>query len=134
MTRVFVSYNYEDRDLVHGIDALFQSRGGRLPGTPTRVRRTLTGASRHEIEQEIERVLFTCVTTLFVIGRDVHNSPWIDFEAKTAAQHGMPIVLMSLPGIRYGPPAALLNRPILEWNSPEVAAALTRAFQAASRD
>lgn len=134
MSKVFVSYNFGDRSLVHGIEQLFQRGGGRLPGTPVRVTQDLSGQPDSVIRRAIRKRIDQCVVCLFLVGRDVHNSPWIDIEAAIAKDRSMPIVVMRLPGPQYGPPTRLADFEVHDWNSPNAVAALTRAFQSVGRN
>jgi hypothetical protein len=130
---VFVSYNFNDRMMVHNISGLFHANGGRLPGTPFRVERDLSSESDEEIRAEIKSLMQRCKVCLFVVGTDVHNSPWINFEASLARVWKMPIVLMAVPVGIYGPPALLADYEVLPWHSPAAAKALFAAFDSASQ-
>lgn len=134
--RIFIAYNFtEDRERAHNIRQLFQPEG-RCDGVPVFVPKVVPAdPARRDaaIDEAIRRVMQGCRAVLFVIGDGVHNSPWINREAKLAVSRALPMVAIRVPGTTGGLPNELrsLGRPIpiVGWSSAALAAELNRRLQ-----
>jgi hypothetical protein len=94
---IVVSYNFTDRELVHTVPNYFHTRGGGCDGRAVFVTNDVSAEGPKAIDAEIRRVIDTCVGVLFVIGDDVHNSPWINREAELAISRPLEMVVVRLP-------------------------------------
>ncbi|MFO1053952.1 MAG: TIR domain-containing protein [Planctomycetota bacterium] len=127
--RIFISYNFGDRELAHSIPAFFQSQDGRSEGQPVFVTNNVTQQGDAAVEREIRSVMAGCDSALFVVGDNVHNSPWIDREAELAISMGLALVAVRAPRTTGGLPKRLepLQIPVVAWKQDALATALRMA-------
>jgi len=116
---IFISYKFDDAELVRTLPSWFQRNGGRCEGTPIFVDPTIPPGGTNAIDEKILRTMENCAAVLFVVGDNNHNSPWINREAKIAISLPRPITAVQLEGSTGGLPNELknLNQQIelLEW-------------------
>lgn len=126
--KIFVSYNFKDREPAHNVRPFFNRQGGRCQGEPVYVENDVSAQGEAAIREEILRILEPCVGVLFVVGDDSHNSPWIDWEAKMAIRRGLPMVAVQLPNKTGGMPNRLkdLEVPFVAWGQETLCDALNR--------
>lgn len=129
MLRVFISYNFKDRQLAHGIRQLFDLPDGESIGTPVFVSKDVSMDGETAIDHEIRTTMETCQCALFVIGNNVHNSPWINREAQLAISRGLGLVAVRLPGTTGALPHVLapLKLPLAGWSPDDVRFALDQS-------
>lgn len=124
MTHVFVSYNFNDREIVHSINSMHQEMNKRSQVAFVFVQEDCSKFGDNAIDREIRHVMQPCDSVLFVIGDNNHNSPWIDREAQLAISMGKHIVLTRLPGTYGAPPTSLRNKHEQPWKAVHINQAL----------
>lgn len=114
--RIFVSYNFNDREISRSIKGFTQSHGGPVRGNFIFVENDVSAYGDTAIDKEIKEVMSGCDSAFFVIGNNNHNSPWINREAALAISKGLKIVVSSFPNTNGGVPSALRSLPYTEVN------------------
>ena len=124
--RIFISYNFNDRDLAHSISSFFQPGGGKCQGKPLFVEKNVSDQGNKAIAREISKVMDNCTIALFVIGDDNHNSPWIIREAELALKKNLGIVAVRHPNSNGGLPKILKKNdiPVVSWDQIELSKVL----------
>ena len=123
VNRIFVSYNFNDREISRSINNFTQSHGGPVRGNFVFVKNDVSAYGDSAIDKEINEVMSGCDSAFFVIGNNSHNSPWINREAALAISKGLKIVVSSFPKTNGGIPSKLRNTPYTEvkWTHSEIA-------------
>ena len=126
--KIFVSYNFKDKEVSHSVNALLQKHGGKIDGQFVFVTRDVSSEGGAAIDREISRVQSGCDAALFIMGNNSHNSPWINREAQLAKSRDLCIVLTRLPESRGGVPYEFFNSnyPEAEWSVNDLAYYLNR--------
>lgn len=126
---VFISYNFNNRELVRTLKNYFQDRGGPCAGKPLYVTNDVSKDGDSAIDREIRSVMDQCAAAIFVIGDDNHNSPWIEREAKIASSRDLAIVAVRLPDTTGALPPKLreMKIQIEDWGPDALCTALNRA-------
>lgn len=126
--RIFVSYNFNDREISRSIKSFTQSRGGPVRGDFFFVENDVSIYGDMAIDKEIKEVMSGCDSAFFVIGNNNHNSPWINREAVIAMSKGLKIVISRLPNTNGGVPNQLRNIPYTEvqWIPSDIANELNK--------
>lgn len=126
--RIFISYNFNDRLNAHNIGQFFQPEGGKCQGKPLFVENDVSSQGEKAIDTEIKSVMDKCKIALFIVGNDVHNSPWIDREAELAVSKNICIAAIRYPNTNGGLPNFLAEReiPIVKWDQNELAKVLNK--------
>ncbi|WP_010321653.1 TIR domain-containing protein [Marinobacterium stanieri] len=121
--KIFVSYNFKDKEVSHSVKALLQKHGGKIDGQFVFVTRDVSYEGDAAIDREICRVQSGCDAALFLIGNNSHNSPWINREAQLAKSRDLCIVLARLPGSSGGVPYEFYNSNYseAEWSEDDLA-------------
>lgn len=126
--KIFVSYNFKDKEVSHSVKAFLQKHGGKIDGEFVFVTTDVSSEGDAAIDREIRLVQSGCDAALFLIGNNSHNSPWINREAQLAKSNNLCIVLTRLPGSSGGRPYELYNSnyPEAEWTEDNLAHYLNR--------
>ncbi|MDY0250038.1 MAG: TIR domain-containing protein [Pseudomonas sp.] len=126
--RIFVSYNFNDREISRSISSFTQLHGGPVRGSFTFVKNDVSAYGDTAIDKEIKEVMSGCDSAFFVIGNNSHNSPWINREAVLAMSKGLKIVVSIFPNTNGGVPSALRNIPYTEvkWTPSNIAQELNK--------
>ena len=126
--RVFISYNYADKELVHQIKDFFQPEGWLCQGKAVSVIPPVGSLTEDEIDHLVQDTIRSSDIVLFVIGDSSHNRPWIDREVELAQSLGRPRGAVQLPDTRGGMPQGLVKERItpLQWNQRELCTALNK--------
>lgn len=127
--KIFISYNYKDRQLAHQVIDFFQPQGGQCQGSAAFVKENVAEQGDAAIDAAIKDVMTPCVGVLFVVGDNNHNSPWIDREAELAVSRNLGMVLVQLPDTTGGVPNRLKDLPVVEWKSHALCDALNKIPQ-----
>lgn len=126
--RVSVSYNFNDKQIAHGVNEF--ERQGAAGWTFVRVERDVshghaTHAARDRaIDNEIRYVMDGCGYALFLIGDDTRNSPWILREIELATSKGLRKVVARVRGTTGGAPSALARHRVVKFEPQAVVDAL----------
>lgn len=118
--RLFVSYNFNDRAVVHNFAQLDLPRSWET----VFVNSGLTDP--RELDQEIKETIRSCDAAAFVIGDNSHNSPWIERESQLATSFALPVLLLRLPNSTGAPPDLIKNMPLISWSSRDLQFALAQ--------
>jgi len=126
--RIFVSYNFNDREISRSIKSFAQSLGGPVRGNFLFVENDVSAYGDIAIDKEIKGVMSGCDSAFFVIGNNNHNSPWINREVVIAMSKGLKIVISRFPNTNGGVPNQLRNIPYTEvqWRPSNIAKALNK--------
>lgn len=126
--RIFVSYNFKDREIAHNIGKFFQSEGGKCQGKPVFVKNDLSKQGKKSIDKEIQSVIAGCSAVLFIIGDNNHNSPWINREAELSISMGLKSVAIRYPDTTGSLPNVLkkCEIPFVEWDQSSLSNILNR--------
>jgi len=126
--RIFVSYNFNDREIGRSIKNFTQSYGGPVRGNFIFVENDVSAYGDDAIDDEIKSVMSGCDSAFFVVGNDNHNSPWINREAVLAMSKGLKIVVSSFPNANGGVPNQLRQIPHTEvkWQPSNIAKELNK--------
>ena len=126
--RIFISYNYADKSLVHQIKDFFQPAGRLCQGKATFVVPSVDRLTDAEIDQRVKDTMKTCDIVLFVIGDSSHNRPWVNREVELAQSLDLPRGAVQLPNTDGGMPQGLVKegRKPLNWNQRELCEALNK--------
>ena len=120
--RIFVSYNFNDREIGHSIKSMSSENGGQVTGEFVFVSGVSSTDSR-EIYNNIKDIISSCNKVLFVVGNNNHNSPWINKEVDLAISKGLEIFVVRIPGTYGGIPNNLPSYKYSEivWNGYSLA-------------
>lgn len=126
--RIFVSYNFNDREISRSINSFTQLHGGPVRGNFIFVENDVSGYGDHAIDKEIKDVMTGCVSAFFIVGDNNHNSPWINREVVLAMSKGLKIVISRFPNSNGGVPSQLRNIPYTEvqWTASNIAKELNK--------
>jgi len=126
--RIFISYNFKDREIAHNIRPYFQSNGGTCQGKPLFIENDVSGQGDKAIDLEVRRIMKKCNIALFVIGDNVHSSPWINREAELAVSMDLKLAGVRFPKSNGGVPNILKHHklPIAKWNQKDLAKVLNK--------
>ena len=121
--RIFVSYNFNDREVTKTVKSMTQNVGGCVQGQFVFVENNVSRDGRSAIDAEIKKIMNDCDAALFVIGNNSHNSPWINREVELAISYGIKIVKTQLPSTNGGQPEKLnwLNCREAQWSARSIA-------------
>ncbi len=126
--QIFVSYNFNDREISRSIQSFTRLHGGPVRGNFLFVENDVSTYGEAAIDKEIKEVMSGCDAAFFVIGNNNHNSPWINREAVLAMSKGLKIVISRLPNTNGGVPSQLRNIPYTEvqWTASNIAKELNK--------
>lgn len=118
MKRIFISYNYQDKEVVRSFKSMLASNGGVIDGELLFVDENLSVKGPSAIDREINTVISLCSHAFFVVGDNSHNSPWINREAELSISKGLNISILRLPRSSGGVPLVLKDFKFneIEWN------------------
>ena len=123
--RIFISFNYTDKGLRNDLSKMFQPFGGPIKGKPDWVKIDVSTSGADAIKKEIRRIMRGCKIALFLIGLDVHNSPYINYEmAYAKSPLGIPCYGIQHPLGLFGVPNINLNLKVIPWNPRTIASIL----------
>lgn len=127
--KVFISYNFKNRELAGSVKNFFAPLGGPCEGSPVYVENDVSADGENAIDREIASVMGSCKAALFIIGDEDHNSPWIERESRIAISQALAMVAVQHPGTTGAPPPSLREAkvPFVEWNPESLCEALNRA-------
>lgn len=127
-SKIFVSYNFDDREITHTVKSMMQVNSGKIHGKVVFVENDVSSQGREAIDREIRGIMSSCDVALFVIGNNNHNSPWIDREAELAISKGINIVVTNLPNSTSAIPRPLRNQGFYQadWSSTDLSYRLNR--------
>lgn len=110
MKKIFVSYNFNDRNTSHSIKGMSKDNYGPVNGRFVFVEKNVSGEGDSAIDREIKNTMLYCDIALFLVGNESHNSPWIEREVELATSKNLPIIVMRQPNTSGGIPNSLKNR------------------------
>ncbi len=126
MTRIFVSYRWEDRDHKEGFRGLLMNPNNELFDVP------IEEIQRFDTTEEIQRYLNTKIrqasAIVVLIGNNTHNGPWVKHELEVANSQRKPIIPVRIPETNGGLPAIIRNQDLIEWDADDINQALTNIF------
>jgi hypothetical protein len=127
--KIFVSYEFEWKEVTRTLKSWFQPGGGTCDGELVWVF-DATADTTNKIDVAIRTKMEGCDIALFVKSANVHNKEWIDREAELATSKGLQIVVVPLLNSPAGLPEPLRNRSdIIEvdsWSSTALCPVLNR--------
>lgn len=107
MKKIFVSYNFKDRNTSHSIKGMSKENCGPVNGKFVFVENDVSRAGSAAIDREIKGVMQYCDMAIILIGDESHNSPWIGREVEIAISKNIPIIVMQQPNTSGGVPNSL---------------------------
>jgi len=121
-SRIFVSYNFNDRNISYTVKSRLQGSGGLVQGIFLFVVNDVSFQGDLAIDLEIRQTMSGCDAALFIVGNNNHNSPWINREAELAISRGLNIVVTKLPETSGGIPNILnsSNYTLAEWSGNDI--------------
>lgn len=128
-SRIFVSFNFKDKEVVFTVKSMLQKGGGNIQGKFAFVENDVSAEGVRAIDEEIKRIMKLCDAALFVIGDNNHNSSWIEREAELAKSMNLKIVVTRLPHTRGAVPPGLRSGqyPEVEWSSTDLGRVLNNS-------
>ena len=129
--KIFISYNFKDKQFAGSVKSFFQKQGGKCQGSPVYVTNDVSAGGSDAIDAEIKRVMKPCEAILFIVGDNSHNSPWINREAKLAISLGLGLVAIQIPNTHGGIANELkeVKVPFVEWDHDTLCHALNKAWR-----
>lgn len=123
--RIFVSYNFNDRELAHSIHGMSQENGGPVQGKFEFVTNDVARHGDAAIASEIKRIMQRCDAALFIVGDNSHNSPWINYEAQLVDTFRLRTAVTRHPKATGGVPHQLRRiETVLPWDPYAIGHAL----------
>ncbi len=124
--RIFVSYNFSDRIVKELVQSMMRKALKQLDGHLVFVTDDVSYNGPSAIAWEVARLMDECDATLFIVGENPHNSPWLDHEVECAMSKGMTILLTQLPQTNAYIPDLLANTSSVKvgWDVNEIIACL----------
>jgi len=118
--KVFLSFRYADADLRNDLEGLFQSRGGKIEGTPVYCPRDPNAKTESEIRASVLSSMEGCRGLLMVPGDDAHSAGWIRYEVSVAESRGVPCAVVEHPASKGVRPEHR-HLPKLRWDAQTIA-------------
>lgn len=109
MKKIFVSYNFKDRNTSFSISGMSKENSGPVNGTFVFVENDVSRDGDFAIDREIKDTMLNCDVALFLVGDISHNSPWIEREVELAISKSLQIIVMQQPNTSGGVPNLLKN-------------------------
>jgi hypothetical protein len=122
--RIFLSFSFVDKGLLNDLLQFFQPQGGPVMATPTYMRSDLGDAGAERITQAIREQMQGCSGELLLVGDEVHNSRWIQYELGVANELKIPKFRVRHPTRSGGAPNAHAGMQEIPWSPKEVATIL----------
>ena len=119
--RIFISFNYAERNYQNNLLGLFQANGGPVEATPVYVEKDVTAKGDEAVKAEIERCMEGCRGLLVAVGNIAHNSRWIDHELGKANQLRIPKAAVRHPDASGGIPNNHKGMMVLKWDTEAIA-------------
>lgn len=107
MKKIFVSYNFKDRNTSYSIKGMSKENSGPVNGVFVFVENDVSRDGNFAIDREIKHSMLNCDVALFLVGDFSHNSPWIEREVELAISKNLPIIVMQQPNTSGGVPNSL---------------------------
>lgn len=126
---IFVSYNFNDRRVEQAVKNMMLEHKNDIDGEVVFVENDVSYNGNTAINWEIEHTMDKCDAALFVVGREDHNSPWLEKEANRAQLMHIPMLATCLPGEEIADNTQGLvknNCVLLGWDSQELCTKLNQ--------
>jgi hypothetical protein len=121
---IFLSFSYKNTDLRNDLRSLFAAWGGPVEATPVYVDEDVRPGGENAIKTKIIEVMENCRGLILVVGPDVHNSRWIDWEVDAAVRRGIPLIAVRHPKATGGLPNRFTGVSEIEWKPRLIAEAV----------
>jgi hypothetical protein len=122
--RVFISFRFKEKGLRNDLLQFFQANGGPVQATPTYMTQDLSSLGEDHIKDVIRQQMEGCAGLLVLVGDDVHNSSWIQWEGGVANELGVPKFGIRHPAAHGGFPNAHRGMREIDWDGEELARAV----------
>ena len=119
--RIFISFNYSERNYRDNLLGLFQANDGPVQATPVYVKQDVAAQGDDAVKAEIRRCMDGCRGLLVVVGDVAHNSPWIDHELGKANELKIPKAAVLHPDASGGLPTNHKGMAVAPWNRDAIA-------------
>lgn len=119
--KVFLSFSHKNLDFRNDLRSLFAEWDGPVQATPVYVTEDVRAQGDAAVRREIQSIMQGCRGLLLVIGPDVHNSEWIDFEIGLADSLGMQRAAVRHTRASGGLPNRFPRMLELEWDPAAIA-------------
>jgi hypothetical protein len=122
--RVFISFRWAEKGWRNDLLQFFQENGGPIQASPAYMTQDLSGWEEEQIKAAIRQQMKDCVVLLVLVGDDVHNSPWIEWEGGVANELKIPKFGTRHPDARGGFPNAHRGMREIDWDGDALARAI----------
>lgn len=120
--RVFISFSFvNERGLLNDLLQFFQPYGGPVQATPTYMTENLASRGEDFIADRIRAQMAGCAALIVLVGDEVHNSEWIQYEGGVANELHIPKFGMRHPSKTGGFPNAHKGMRELPWDPDALA-------------
>jgi hypothetical protein len=119
--RVFISFRFAEKGWRNDLLQFFQAHGGPVQATPAYMTEDLSSRGEDHIKAVIRQQMKGCVALIVLVGDDVHNSPWIEWEGGVANELQIPKFGMRHPAAHGGFPNAHVGMKEIGWDMYELA-------------
>lgn len=123
--RIFVSYNFNDREVAKSVKSLIETE--QLDGQIVFVENDVSYNGQTAVDWEIEHTMEDCDCALFVLGDNARNSPWLEREAAHAKAKDIPVLTSCLPGMNCKTPELLSDSPQVNFDRSAIASTLNQS-------
>jgi len=119
--QVFISFSHKNLDFRNDLRAMFAEWGGPIQATPVYITEDVRSQGTAAVERKIKEIMEPCRGLLLVVGEDVHNSEWIDYEIKLASGWQKPWAPVRHKQSKGGLPNSFRDKPVLPWDADAIA-------------
>ncbi|HEX8831279.1 MAG TPA: TIR domain-containing protein [Longimicrobium sp.] len=119
--RVFISFRWHEKGWRNDLLRFFQAYGGPVQATPASMNQDMSDRGEDKIKEAIRQQMDGCDAVIVVVGDDVHNSPWIEWEGGVANELKIRKFGMRHPAAKGGFPNAHAGMQEIPWDPAEMA-------------
>jgi hypothetical protein len=122
--RVFLSFKFAEKGLLNDLLQFFQENGGPVQASPAYMTQDLSSFGEEHIKRVIRQQMDGCVALIVLVGDQVHNSKWIEWEGGVANELQIPKFGIRHPAANGGFPNAHRGMNEIDWDRNELARVL----------
>lgn len=125
MARIFISFKAEDASEREGLEGSFRNPNNSLIHVPVSTREDKRAGGPAAIRSYLRELMRDAHVVICLIGKNTHQSAWVDYELQVANSWGIPVVALRLASGAGPVPAAIHGHPSIPRS--ELAEAVERA-------
>jgi hypothetical protein len=133
MAHIFISFKDEDASHREGFEGMLRNPNNDFTHVPVSTRSDYRPYGDNAIKRHLKGLIERADLVVCLVGINVHQSLWVDYELSVAKSLGKPIVAVRLPGARPGGPlpGPIRNQRVVPWS--DAPAAIERELGQRSR-